>query len=122
MHRYRILDDVEADFIGSADGDSRLDTATGEPHRERARVMVAAEKFGTVAGLVHWRAVKFAAPHDQRLIQQAATLQVLDERRYCAIRFVAHEGELVDDVGIAGVAVSIPAAVEEFDAAHATLD
>ena len=60
-----------------AEGDARLDAAAGQPHREGVGMMVAA----VVAALDHRRAAELAAPDDERVVEQAALLQVLDERR-----------------------------------------
>ena len=48
--------------------------------REAVRVVVAAEELRAVALLVHRRAAELAAPDDERLVEQAALLQVLDQR------------------------------------------
>ena len=71
-----VLDDVEAELVGLAERDARLDAAAGQPHGEGVGVMVAA----VVAALHHRRAAELAAPDDQRVVEQAALLQVLDER------------------------------------------
>ena len=71
-----VLDDVEAEVVGLAERDARLDPAAGQPHREGVRVVVAA----VVAPLDHRRAAELAAPDDQRVVEQPALLQVLDQR------------------------------------------
>ena len=72
----RVLDGVEAELVGLAEGDARLDAAAGQPHGEGVGVMVAA----VVAALDHRRAAELAAPDDQRVVEQAALLEVLDQR------------------------------------------
>ena len=71
-----ILDDVVAEVVGAADGDAGAHAAAGEPHREGARMVVAAEELRAVAGLVHRRAAELAAPDDQRVVEQPALLEV----------------------------------------------
>ena len=63
-------------LVGLAERDARLDAAAGQPHREGVGVVVAA----VVAALDHRRAAELAAPDDQRVVEQAALLQVLDQR------------------------------------------
>ena len=66
-----------------------LDAAARHPHREGARMMVAAQEFRVVASLVHRRAAEFAAPNDDGAVQQSALLQIGDKRRRRAICFLA---------------------------------
>ena len=72
-----ILDGVEAEIVGVAERDARLDAAAGQPHGEGVGMMVAA----VVAPLHHRRAAELAAPDHERVVEQAALLQVLDQRR-----------------------------------------
>ena len=69
-----VLDGAEAEFVGGADGLAALHAAAGHPHREAGRVVIAA-----VAFFAHRRAAEFAAPDDQRLVEQAALLEVLEQ-------------------------------------------
>jgi hypothetical protein len=56
-----------------------FDAAAGHPHREAARVVVAAVVLGVrPPGLVA-RAAEFAAPDDEGVVEHAALLQVLDQ-------------------------------------------
>src|SRR5947208_1714651 len=64
---------VEAEFVGLAQSEARLDAAASQPHRKAIGMMVAA----IVAALDHRRASELAAPNDERAFQQAALLQVL---------------------------------------------
>ena len=72
-----VLGDVEAELVGLAEGDAGLDAAAGQPHREGVRMMVAAVR----SALHHRRAAELAAPDDERVVEQPALLQVLDQRR-----------------------------------------
>ena len=74
-------DRMKAEFVGGAVDVAALDAAAGQPHREAVMVVVAAVDLARVRagrGQFHRRrAAKFAAPDDQRLVEQAALLQVL---------------------------------------------
>ena len=79
--------------------------------REAFDVMIAA------VALRHRRAAEFAAPDDQRVVEQAALFQILDQRRRSPDRLRSRDhGNVALDV-----AVMIPVAVIELDEAHAAL-
>ena len=71
-----VLGDVEAELVAFAERDARLDAAAGEPHGEGVGVMVAAV---VAAALDHRRAAELAAPDHERVVQQAALLQIGDQ-------------------------------------------
>ena len=65
---------VEAEVVSRADALTAAHPAAGHPHRETARVVVAA------AGLLsHRRAAKLTTPNDERLVEQAARFQIGEE-------------------------------------------
>ena len=72
-----VFDDMKSEIVGRAVNDARLDPAAGHPHRESLRMMVAAQAppENRVA-FDHRRAAEFAAPNDQRLIQEPALFEV----------------------------------------------
>ena len=70
----RLLDRPQADRVGCADDLASLDAAAGHPHREADVVVVA-----PLAGLCLRRAAEFAAPEDERALEQPSTLQVLEQ-------------------------------------------
>src|SRR5436189_3178545 len=74
MHVDAILDRAEAQFIRRADADAGPCAAAGEPHGEGVDVVIAAD---LLAHLAHRRPAELAAPDDERVIEQAAFLQVL---------------------------------------------
>ena len=74
-----VFDRVQADFVGGADRLPASDAAAGHPHGEAGRVVVAA-----VALFAHRRAAELAAPDDERLVEQAALLEVLRAGRRSA--------------------------------------
>ena len=117
-----ILDDVVAEVVGAADGDAGARATAGEPHREGARMVVAAEELRAVAGFVHRRPAELAAPHDQRVVEQPALLEIGEQAVDRTVGLAAEVGQLLDDVLAEGGAVSVPAAVVELDEANAALD
>ena len=86
-HVVPILDGVEAEFVGRAVDDAAFDAAAGHPDAEAVRMMVAA-----VAVLRAGRAAELGGPDDQRLVQQAALLEILQQRRRSADRSAAELG------------------------------
>ena len=73
-----------------------------------------------LADLAHRRAAELAAPDDQRVVEQAALLQVADQRRRGPVDLAADLSR--SPSGLAGVAVVVPVGVVELDEAHAALD
>ena len=90
-HRNRILDHVVAVVIGLAVGDARAHAAARHPCGEAARMMVAAVVLLRQAALAVNRAPKFARPDHQRVVQQAALLEVGDQRIASAICLLAED-------------------------------
>ena len=69
-----VFDGVEAEFVGRAVDDAPLDAAAGQRDREAVGMMVAA-----VGRLGAGRAAEFGAEDDERFVEQAALLQVVDQ-------------------------------------------
>ncbi len=74
MDVHRVFKKIVAKFVRLAINHTRLDTASGHPYAEAARVMVPAvivlEQFAlTIIG-----AAEFSAPDDQRFVQKTALL------------------------------------------------
>src|SRR6266498_5381634 len=109
----RILDDIMAKVVGLAIGDAPLDPAAGHPNAEVSAVMVAAVVVRFDLALAVNRAAELAAPNDQRVVQHAAGLEILDQRRTGLVG-VLHL--LADPVR--QVAVLVPAAVIKLDKPH----
>ncbi len=93
-----------------------LNAAAGQPDGEAARVVVAAVVGGGERALRVGRAAEFAAPDDERVVEQAALFEVDDERGGGLVGF----GALAADAG-GQAAVLVPALVVELDEAHAAL-
>lgn len=71
-----VLGDVEAEFVALAHDEPLFHAASGEPHGERVRVMVAA----IFAALDHRCTSEFATPNDECIFEQTALFEVEDER------------------------------------------
>src|SRR6516162_7557129 len=78
-----LLDSLEAEVVGCAVYRAALDGASGEPHRETERVVIAARFTpGLVAAdFAHGRAAEFGTTNHKRVLPQAARLQVFDDGR-----------------------------------------
>jgi hypothetical protein len=66
-----VLNGRESKVVGCAVNRATFDAASGYPHREPVRVVVS-----TVTALRRRRSAKFAAPDDQRFVEQASLLQI----------------------------------------------
>ena len=106
-----VLDREVAELVGRAVRDPAPDPAAREEQREALDVVVAA------VALRHRRAAELAAPDDERLVEQAALLQVQDQCR----RRLVHLARLHGDVAL-DPAVVVPVAVVELHETHAALD
>jgi hypothetical protein len=71
-----VFDGLAADFVGGSDGCAAFDTAAGHPDGEAVAVVIAATAGGVFGG---WLPTKFAAPHDQRVPEQATVFQIFDQ-------------------------------------------
>ena len=91
-----------------------LHAAATEEHRETLHVMVATG--ATLVRLRHRRAPELAAPHDERVVEHPALLEVRDERGGRAV----HVGGVALDE-LHQVVVMVPVAVIKLDETHAAL-
>ena len=66
-----LLGCTQANGVRAADDLSALGPAPREPHAESMRIVVAA-----IAAFAHGHAAKFAAPDDERAVEQAARFEV----------------------------------------------
>ena len=94
------MDGLVAEFVGRAVDLAGLEAAAGQEQREGVAVVVAAG-----ATLRDRQAAEFAAPEDDRALQEAALLQVADQRGGRLIHLRAHLGQALLDI-----AVVVPAA------------
>src|SRR5690606_19729910 len=110
------IDDVVAVVVGAAIGDAVLHAAARHPHRETARMVIAAVVlFREFALAIHGTA-ELAAPDGERVIEEASLVEILDERR-AALIDVLRLGLMLSGE----IAVRIPAAMEDLDHPHAAL-
>ena len=112
-----------ADRVGLAVSETLLHPAAGHPQRVGARAVVAADvpHLDAAAVLAHRGAAEFAAPDDQRFIEQPALLEVVEQGGDRLVDLIALVDEALPKVGLRIGAVGVPAPVEELDEAHAAL-
>ena len=109
----RIGDDVEAEVVRFPMDVPSADAPAGQPEGEAAVVMIAS----VVSALHHRGAAKFAAPDEERFIEQSALLEIEDEG---GAGLVGVLRVLFHSVG--EVAVLVPGLMEELDEADAPFD
>ena len=73
-----LVDADRAELVGVADAGAALDAAAGHPHREAVGVVVAARALRVFRRRL---AAELAAPDHERLVEQAAALEVLEQAR-----------------------------------------
>ena len=95
-----VLDDVIPEFARFAVDEVRLDPAAGHPNRETARVMIASVIGGGEFALGIIGASKFAAPDDERIVQQTALFQILHQGGAGTIRLEALLGDPFGQVAV----------------------
>ena len=76
VHVHAVLDDVVAEVVGLAVGHALVDAGAGHQDREAARVVVAAVVGLREGALRVGRTTEFAAPDDERIIEQSALFEV----------------------------------------------
>src|ERR1700748_2181337 len=77
-HLYRILHDLVAHGISLAVTHAGLDATPSHPNGEGSRIVVPADKLHhlSVTVFAHGGAAEFPAPHDERVLEHAALLQI----------------------------------------------
>src|SRR5258708_2606304 len=76
-----VFDNVKSNIVGASESDSRFDSAAGHPDGKSLGMMIASEfATGFLIGFDHGGAAEFAAPDDERVFEQSALLQILDQR------------------------------------------
>ena len=75
VHVDFVHDGVVAEFVGLAIGDAALEAAAGEPDAEAGGIVIAPRAVLLGVG----RAAKFAAPPDDRVFEQPALFQVVEQ-------------------------------------------
>ncbi len=102
--------DIEAKLVGLTKGDTGPDAAARHPHGEAAGVVIASMVGRVDITLADGRATELATPDDQRLIEQAAPLQIEHQGRGRLVGVLALDAKLLREV-----TVLIPADVVELD-------
>ena len=77
----RVFNNVVAEIVGRSIGDSTLDPAAGHPHAEVPRVVIATVVIARQATLAVNRSAELTAPYDERAIEHASLLEILDQCR-----------------------------------------
>src|SRR5204863_724057 len=96
----RVFDDVVGKVVGFAMNHAGPGAATSHPHGETARVMIAPIVVFAETALGINGPPKFAAPNDERGIEQSALLEILDEGIACLVDIFALGGEPAGNVGV----------------------
>lgn len=112
VDRGAAVDHVEAEVVGGSDG-ARADAGTGEPAGEGIAVVFAAEAvevFGAALGV--GCAAEFGEEEDERVVEETAEIEIVEEGGDGLIDFRGAGGEAFFEF-----AVLIPAWVEELDEA-----
>src|SRR6185436_17870486 len=116
-----VLGDEIAQLISLAVGGSLFDAAASEPDAEAVGVMVAAEELAAAALFVERSAAKLSTPDDERAIEQAALLQILEQGGDRSVDEFHLARQPLNDVGIDANAVEIPAPVVKLHVADPLL-
>ena len=102
-----------------ADADAAFEAAAGHPHREAVAVVVAAGAAAVFGGGL---AAEFAAPDDERFIEQAALLEVFQQGGDWLVGRAGMVRVIGDEVAVGvPVVVAVSAAGVELHEAHAAL-
>src|SRR4051812_36240362 len=96
---------------------ARLDAAACQPDSEAPRMMVAPVVCFGERALAIDGAPKFAAPDNERILQQATPFQVLNQPVTTLINVFALRGQVAWQIS-----VLVPAAMEDLDEPDAALD
>ena len=111
-----ILDGGEAELVGQADRLAPFDARAGHPHGEGIDVVIAAD-LASRAVFAHGRATKLTTPDDEGVVEQAALLEILNERGTRLVDFTAYLLQ-----GILQIGVVIPIRVIQLHEPNPPLD
>ncbi len=115
---HAVGDRREAEFVGFADRDTRLDSSTGQPHGHRIDVVITADGIPDFA---HGRSAEFTPPDHQSVLEEAPAFQVFDQGCARPVNIAANGVEVVRQ-GLAGEAMVIPVRVIKLNEPHPPLD
>ena len=91
-----ILDGMQTDFVRATDDSPTFHTAACHPHGKSVGIVVA-----TVPFFAHWRPTKFAAPNDERFVEQSALLEIAEQNR---LQSIEPQAALLLFLAVAGIA------------------
>src|SRR4029079_15453376 len=113
-----VFNGVKTQFIRGAMCDAFLDSTAGHPNREAVRMVIA-----PVASLGARSSTELRSPNHERFVEQASSLEVLDEGSIRLIHLPEESGMplLEPTVCIPGTGAAV-AAVKDLHKAHAALD
>src|SRR5262249_3845247 len=111
-----VVDGMEAEFVGCAVHDAALNAAAGQPGAEALRMMVAA------VGLRARRAAKLRSPHDDRLVEHPAPLEVVEQSGNRQVDLRRELAVIRPDRRVSVPRSATAAAVEDLDEPDAPLD
>src|SRR3954452_16990024 len=116
-----ILHGTEAELVGGAVDLSALDAAAGHPDREAVRVVIASVDLPALRiQLDRGRAPELATPENQRLVEEAALRQILEERADGPVALASEPAMLTLDIAVA--VPRLHRAVPDLDKANPLLD
>src|SRR5262245_43488991 len=104
-----------AEIVGSPVNQAALESSAGKPETEGIAIVVASA--GVLSG---WQSSEFTGPHDNRAVEQAAALEVFDQRDTGLVALGADLGHLLLDLFMMIPGLSLTH--EHLDEAHAALD
>ena len=108
------LDGAQAVLVGGTVDDAALYARAREPRAEGPRMMLAALRVG---GVVERRAAKLGGPHDERVVEHSALLEVAQQGGDGLVHVFGES--LVGQHVAVRIPVAGRAGVDEFDKAHA---
>jgi len=73
-----VFNRIKTEVVGFAVNDSAFNAAARQPDSVTVRMMVATDLVRLERALHHWRAAKFAAPNDERVVEEAAVFEIAD--------------------------------------------
>ena len=119
----RILRDTKSQLVGLSVVEAPLHSAAGHPHGEAVRVVVSTENLPfRCAAFTEWGATELSSPDDQRLVEETALLQVLDQGGDGLVHRSALVRQSISQTGRCPGSMVVPAPVEELHEANPLLD
>ena len=114
-----VHDSLVAKLVRCAIDHSAFDSAAGQPGGEALPVVIASGFFCRAVILGHWQTANFAAPMHNRRVQQAASLEILDQSCGGLVCLAAAVDEILLN---AFVVIPNLAVDKDLDEAHSAFD